>query len=199
MQRTFKERSDRMRGGKADGNFAALRYKPVFDCFDKIGEIEERRIERCRPFPEYCKCGRLLPRAKNGNTGFNDTRFFRRDERNGMAEIFAVFKLNRRQHGYFRLYDVGSVKPAPHAGFKHRPVEPLLPEQYESGHRYQFKPARLRFSLFTDMRHNALLYGTECFKVSSIAEKAIVFRYPLAEVVYVRRSVEAGLISCLGE
>ena len=199
MQRTFKERPYRMRGGKADGNFAALRYQPVFDCFDKIGQIKERSIERCRPFFEYCSCGIRLTRAKNGNPRFNDARFFRRDERNGMAEIFAVFKLNRRQHGYFRLYDVGSVKPAPHAGFKHCPVEPLLPEQYKGGQRYQFKPARLGVSLVTDMWHNALLYGMECFKVSSIAEKAIVFRYPLAEVVYVRRSVEAGLISCLGE
>ena len=186
MQRTFKERSDRMRGGKADGNFAALRCQPVLDCFDKIGEIEERGIKRCRPFFEYFKRGRLLLRAKNGDTGFNDTRFFCRDERNGMAEIFAMFKLNRRQHGNFRLHDIGSVKPAPHAGFKHRPVEPLLPEQYKGCQCYQFKPARLRFSLFTDMRHNAFPYGTEGFKIGCIAEKATVFRYPFAEVVYMR-------------
>ena len=165
MQRTFKERPYRMRGGKADGNFAALRYQPVFNRFDKIGQVKERSIERCRPFFEYFKRGIRLARAKNGNPRFNDARFFRRDERNGMAEIFTVFKLDRRQHGYFRLHDIGSVKPTPHAGFKHRPVKPLLPEQYKGGQCHQLKPTRLGFSLFTDMRHDALPYGTECFEV----------------------------------
>ena len=96
MERTVKKRANRMRGGKADGNFATLRCQPVFDCFETVGEIAERRIERRRACFEHLKCGRLLPRAKDGNTGFNDSRFFRRDERNGCAEVFAVFQLNRR-------------------------------------------------------------------------------------------------------
>ena len=75
-----------------------------------------------------------------------------------MAEILAVLQLDGCQHGQFRPHDIGSVEPPSHAGLKHRPVEPLLPEQHKGGKRYQFKPARLRLFFFIDMRRGSLPY-----------------------------------------